>query len=116
MGDEIYDTLMRANVLRVFNERDPARRRVAITDLYAPDATLFEPGAEATGHAAIDAAVGALLASLPPDAAFTPTGSAVGHHGVGRLRWESGPVSGTDVAHIQGGRIQTLHVFIDPPA
>jgi len=59
---------------------------------------------------------------LPPSFAFTAIGPAAGHHGVGRLRWQSGPsngpaaVTGTDVAHFQGGLIQTLHVFLDPPA
>ena len=85
------------------------------------DATLFEPHASATGHDAINQAVGTLLASLPPDFVFTAIGGAVGHHGVARLRWQSGPpngpaaVSGTDVAQFEGGRIQTLHVFLDPP-
>jgi len=51
---------------------------------------------------------------------FTALGPAVGHHGVGRLRWQSGPpdgpaaVTGTDVARIEGGWIHTLHVFLDP--
>jgi hypothetical protein len=118
-----YDGLMQANLARVFGERDASRRMKAIAELYAGDATLFEPpDAAATGHAAINQAVEALLANLPPNFAFTAMGPAVGHHGMGRLRWRSGPpdgpaaVTGTDVARIEGGRIQTLHVFIDPAA
>jgi len=116
-----YDGLMQANLARVFGERDASRRMNAITELYATDATLFEPHASATGHDAIGQAVGTLLASLPPNFVFTAIGTAVGHHGVGRLRWQSGPpngpvaVTGTDVARFDGGRIQTLHVFLDPP-
>jgi hypothetical protein len=111
---------MQANLARVFNERDVARRMNAIAELYANDATLFEPHASAAGHDAINQAVDTLLASLPPDFVFTANGAAVGHHGVGRLRWQSGPpngpvaVTGTDVARFDGGRIQTLHVFLDP--
>jgi hypothetical protein len=47
------------------------------------------------------------LASLPPNFVFTAIGAAVGHHGVGRLRWRSGPpngpaaVTGTDVARFR---------------
>jgi hypothetical protein len=110
-----YDGVMQANLARVFGERNATRRMNAIAELYAADATLYEPHASATGHAAISQAVEALLSSLPPDFAFT----AVGHHGVGRLRWQSGPpngdvaVTGTDVARFEGGRIQTLHVFLD---
>lgn len=115
-----YDGLMQANLARVFGERDAARRIKAIRELYADDATLHEPHASATGHAAISQAVQTLLSSLPPNFAFTAIGPAIGHHGLGRLRWQSGPpngpvaVTGTDVARIEGGRIQTLHVFLDP--
>ena len=115
-----YDGLMQANLARVFGERDASRRLKAIAQLYTPDATLYEPDAEARGHAAINQAVEALLSHLPPNFAFSANGPAVGHHDIGRLRWQSGPpngpvaVSGTDVAHFEAGRIQTLHVFLDP--
>lgn len=117
-----FDALMQANLARVFGERDTSRRLKAIADLYAEKASLLEPQAVATGHVAINEAVEELLSSLPPNFAFTAMGPAVGHHGLGRLRWQSGPpggpiaVTGTDVAHIENGRIQTLHVFLDPPA
>ena len=116
-----YDSLMQANLARVFGERDTSRRMKAIAELYADNATLYEPpDASATGYAAINQAVEALLAHLPPNFVFTSIGPAVGHHGMGRLRWRSGPpdgpaaVTGTDVARIEGGRIQALHVFLDP--
>lgn len=118
-----YDSLMQANLARVFGERDAARRIKAIAELYADDAVLYEPpDTSATGHAAISEAVEALLSNLPPNFAFTAMGPAVGHHGMGRLRWQAGPpngpaaVTGTDVARFEGGRIQTLHVFLDPAA
>jgi hypothetical protein len=115
-----YERLMQANLARVFGERSAERRIAAIRGLYAEDAVLYEPDASATGHAAINGAVTTLLSSLPPSFVFTAIGPAVGHHGVGRLRWQSGPpngpvaVTGTDVARFEGGLIQTLHVFIDP--
>jgi hypothetical protein len=89
-----YDGLMQANLARVFGERDASRRLKAMGQLYAPDATLYEPDAEAKGHAAISQAVTGLLSSLPPNFAFTAIGPAVGHHGVGRLRWQAGPPNG----------------------
>ena len=116
-----YDGLMQANLARVFGERDASHRMKAIAELYADDATLYEPpNASATGHAAISQAVETLLSSLPQNFVFTAIGPAVGHHGLGRLRWQSGPPDGPaavtrmDVARIEGGRIQTLHVFLDP--
>jgi SnoaL-like domain len=115
-----YDGLMQANLSRVFGERDAERRIEAIRELYAQDAELNEPHASAKGHAAIAEAVTALLAGMPPDFAFRAAGPAVGHHSVSRLQWRSGPpngpvaVTGTDVAHFEGGRIHSLFVFLDP--
>jgi hypothetical protein len=114
-----FDRLMRANLARVFSERDAHRRLAAIRELYAEDAVLYEPNASAGGHAAIDGAVSALLSSLPPDFAFTAIEPAIGHHGVGRLRWQAGPpngpvaVTGMDIAHIRGGSIHSLYVFLE---
>ena len=34
-----FDALMRANLVRVFGERDRDRGRAALNELYAPDAT-----------------------------------------------------------------------------
>ena len=115
-----YDRLMRANVVRVFSERDPARRLDAIRQLYAADAVLTEPEVVAKGETAINDAVTELLSKLPPTFVFTPTGSAMGHHGVGRLLWQAGPpggaaaATGMDFAHVRDGRIQALYVFLDP--
>ena len=118
-----YDRLMRANLASVFNQRDAGKRISAIGELYGEGAVLYEPpDTAAQGHAAISEAVSHLLASLPPDFAFTATGPALGHHGIGRLRWQAGPpngpvaVNGMDIARFQDGRIHSLHVFIEPIA
>lgn len=117
-----FDAIMQANLLRVFSERDPERRLVAIRDIYAPDAVLFEPGTSAEGHDAISRAVSDLLSHMPPDFGFRPVRPALGHHGVGRLQWTGGPadgspvVTGLDVAHVEGGMIRSLHVFLDQSA
>ena len=77
-----YNRLMQANLTRVFDERDAGRRIVAIRELYAEDAVLYEPEASAKGHAAISEAVTALLNFV-----FSVAGPAIGHHNVGRLKW-----------------------------
>ena len=114
-----YDRLMRANLSNVLSERDEERRRRAIRELYAEDAVLHEPHMSVRGHAAISEAVGRLLAQLPNDLRFTADRPAIGHNGVARLNWRSGPdpdaITGTDVARFAGGRIVSLHVFLDPP-
>jgi acetyl esterase/lipase len=117
-----YDRLMQANLVSVFNERDAGKRIRAIGELYVDGAVLYEPDTAAQGHAAISEAVTRLLAGLPPTFVFTATGPALGHHGVGRLRWQAGPpngpaaVNGMDIAHVQDGRIHSLYVFIEPAA
>jgi hypothetical protein len=117
-----YDRVMQANAVRVFSERNPARRMEAIRELYTADAILTEPEGVSKGEAAISDAVTELLSKLPPAFAFTPIGAATGHHGVGRLLWKAGPpngppaVTGMDIAHFKEGRIQALYVFLDPPA
>jgi hypothetical protein len=115
-----YDALMKANLTRVFGEHNVERRMAAIRELYAADAVLNEPHGSAQGHDAICEAVSILLAGLPPKFAFTALGSAIGHHGIGRLRWSSGEpgrpaaVTGMDIAHFQNGRIHSLAVFLEP--
>ena len=117
-----YDGPMQANAVRVFSERDSARRLATIRELYTADAILTEPEGVFKGEAAIRDAVTELLSKLPPTFAFTPIGAAIGHHGVGRLLWRAGPPNGSpaftgmDIAHFKDGRIQALYVFLDPAA
>lgn len=121
VGARDLDALMQANIVRVFNERNSSLRLAALGELYAEDATLYDPETVATGWDGISTAVDNLLLSLPPDFVFSANGQAVGHNGVGRLFWRAGPpngpvaVTGTDVAHIENGRITLLYVFVDPP-
>ncbi|MDI4238627.1 NAD(P)H-dependent oxidoreductase [Bradyrhizobium sp. Arg237L] len=116
-----YDAMMQPNLARVFGEHDPSRRIKAIRELYDEDAELHEPQRSVRGHDAISQAVAELLAHLPPEFAFSAIRPALGHNGVGRLQWRAGPpdgpaaVTGIDVAHIEGGVIRSLHVFLDQP-
>lgn len=116
------DRLLRANLERVFNERDAAQRSAAVADLFTEEPVLYEPANLVQGRAAIAAVAGALLDRFGPTFRFTPVAGAVGHHGLALLRWQAGPdggpvaVTGTDVAEIVGGRIARLWVLLDPAA
>lgn len=116
-----YDHLLRSNLERVFNERDPLARSNAIAELYTADPVMYEPDAIVTGRAAISAVAGGLLERFGPDFAFVAAGSALGHHGMATLRWHAGPakgpvaVTGADMAEILDGRIARLWVLLDPP-
>jgi len=117
-----FDHLLRANLQRVFNDRDDATRTAAVAELFVADPVMYEPDAIVTGREAIAATAGALLERFGPDFTFVPVAPAVGHHGTGALRWQAGPpggpiaVTGTDVAEIVDGRIARLWVLLDPPA
>lgn len=116
---ENYDALLRANLQRVFNERDAQKRIAAVQELFAGTPTMYEPTGIVTGRAAISEVAGALLDQFGPDFAFVAEGTAVGHHGLGYLRWHAGPgdgpviVSGVDVAEISAGKIVRLWVLLD---
>lgn len=115
-----YNGQMQANLDRVFGQHDAQRRLEAIRELYAADAVLNEPHTSAKGHEAINQAVTELLGSLPANFVFSARGPADGHHGIGYLKWSSGPaggpaaVNGMDIAHFENGRIQSLFVFLEP--
>jgi hypothetical protein len=112
--------MLQANLERVFNERDSARRRQAIEELYAEDAVFYEHDAKHSGWDAIVRAVTHLLGSLPPALVFALVAPVLENHEMGKLLWRGElpdgtvVVRGTDVAQIEAGRIRTLHVFVDP--
>jgi hypothetical protein len=116
-----YNTLLRANLERVFNERDGTKRNAAVQELFSPEPTMFEPAGIVTGQAAISDVAGALLKQFGPDFSFVAEGVAVGHHGLGYLKWRAGPangpviVSGVDVAEVSDGKIVRLWVLLDAP-
>lgn len=116
-----YDGLLRANAKRVFSETSVERRLTALKELWAEDGMLIENEHVVTGREAVSGSVGALLNMLPPGTKFEAEGPAVGHHGIGRLRWRavdsSGKplgVTGTDIAFVEDGRIAKLYVILDP--
>jgi hypothetical protein len=116
-----YDRLLRANLERVFNERDAGKRTAALAELFVDEPVMYEPTGIVQGRAAIAAVAGNLLEQFGPTFRFTPIGTAVGHHGLGALRWQAGlgggpvAVTGTDVAEVVDGRIARLWVLLDQP-
>ncbi|WP_238192685.1 nuclear transport factor 2 family protein, partial [Methylobacterium frigidaeris] len=116
-----YDGLLRANLERVFNERDAGKRAAALADLFVDEPIMYEPTDVVRGREAIAAVAGKLLEQFGPTFRFNPVGAAVGHHGLRSLRWQAGPdggpvaVTGTDVAEVIGGRIARLWVLLNPP-
>ena len=116
-----YNTILRANLERVFNERNGIKRNAAVHELFSSEPIMYEPAGIVTGQAAISEVAGALLTQFGPDFSFVADGVAMGHHGLGYLKWRAGPangpviVSGVDVAEVSDGRIVRLWVLLDAP-
>lgn len=120
MSDLIADLLIR-NLLGVFGEPDPVRRRAAIAAVFHEDAIFVDHHGTATGHAALDRRVAELHERMP-GWAFQPASAPQTLEGAGRLAWRFGPrgeaprVTGLDVIQVRDGRIAALYAFLDAPA
>ena len=115
---ELEIDLVRANLLEVFAERDPARRLAAIERIHSPRVVFTDPEGSVTGHQALDAKAGGILASSSPDFGFRAVGSAYSAGDVACIRWSFGPdggppvVTGTDVVVVSEGRISRLYTMV----
>ena len=113
--------LMERNVLEVFGERDPERRRSVINELYTENCTFFEVNDQIAGRDALNAKVEQILKEAP-GFVFRLAGPAEVNHDLGRTRWHFGPngaapaVMGMDVAVFKEGRICSLYAFLDKAA
>ena len=83
--------LLQANLHRVFGERDAARRRAAIDDVYSEDVVFTDPEGSVTGRDALAAKAEALLAGAPDTFSFREDGPAYVGADSGALAWTLGP-------------------------
>ena len=88
----VLQHLMERNVLEVFGERDPGRRKSVIDELYTEDCTFsdFDSDDRSVGRDALNARVEDLLAGIP-GFVFRLVGPAEVIQDVGRGRWHLGP-------------------------
>lgn len=112
--------LLTRNLLEVFGERDPAKRKAVISEIFSDDSVFFDPDGEYVGRDSIEKVVTALQAKFP-DFVFRTVGAPQALGNAGRLAWGFGPenepprVTGTDVILVRGDRIAALYAFLDPP-
>jgi hypothetical protein len=112
--------LMTASLLKVFGERDPARRRAAMQRTFAADVIFHDPEGTVTGHEALAGRIEALYAGAPPDWAFLAAAPAAEVADLGRVTWTFGPpagpeaVRGMDIGIIADGRIATMYTIVEP--
>ena len=115
------ETLLKRNLLDVFGEHDPSKRRAAIEELFVEDVVFSDPHQRHVGRDALDGAVAALH-KLLPGYVFNEIGAAQTLTDSGRLAWSFGPaedpqrITGLDVIVVRGNRISALYTFLDQPS
>ena len=104
-----------ARYLDTWNETDPAARRKAVDELWAPDGVYTDPMATAGGRDQIDATIAAVQAQFP-GLAFRLAGPVDAHHDTARFSWSLGDelVIGFDVLALDAnGQIAKVYGFLD---
>jgi hypothetical protein len=120
MSDPI-ESLMHANLLAVFDERDEATRRAAIDRTYAEGVRWTDAEGVTTGRAALEAKCVALQQKLD-GLRFEAVGPVHQVPGFGYLAWRlvdpaggQPAMSGFDVALVTDGVISELYTVLTPP-
>jgi hypothetical protein len=113
---EIAD-LMNTNLLKVFGERDPDKRRAAIERTYTEAVVFSDPDEVVTGREALDTKAQKILDDAP-GFVFSPGGKIYVNHDLGYLAWNFGPegaapvVRGVDVALVRDGLIASMYTLL----
>ena len=112
-------TLLIRNLQEVFGENDPARRRVAVDELYTEDGVFYDPSKGVyRGRDEIDRIAGAIRATHP-DFRYQPIAEPEESGNGGRVQWVSGrpgeapAYAGTDFIIARDGRIAAVYLFFD---
>jgi NmrA-like family protein/SnoaL-like protein len=122
-GDTIMSysisTLLIRNLHDVFGENDPARRRVALDELWNEDGVFYDPSKGAfRGRDEIDRIAGTIKAAHP-DFQYQPISQPEELGNGGRVKWVAGrpgaqpSYAGTDFLIARDGRIAALYLFFD---
>ncbi|MEW2478507.1 nuclear transport factor 2 family protein [Mycobacterium sp. NPDC049093] len=117
---EVITRLMEANLLAVFDERDPQRRAAVIADTYSADVQWIDDEGTATGHDELNAKAAELQEKLP-GLHFVKAGPVRQTRGLGFLAWEvrtpddTTVASGFDVAEISDERIVRMWTVLSSP-
>ncbi|WP_223146252.1 nuclear transport factor 2 family protein [Pusillimonas sp. ANT_WB101] len=105
--------------VHIWNENNPARRRMLIEQAFTPQASYIDPLMQSVGHEAMDAMIGAAQAQFS-GLHFSVVGNPDGHNNVVRFSWALGapdvePLAiGTDIAVVTPeGRIEKITGFLD---
>jgi hypothetical protein len=116
---DAFFTLMHANLMDIFGQRDADLRREAMRGAYAEDIAFTDPEGTVQGYDAIDERVRRVLDEAPEVFAFAPDGPLYVLSGAAAaLPWRFGPPNGPpaargiDVATIANGLISSLQTLL----
>jgi hypothetical protein len=111
-------TLLTRLLHDVFGENDPARRRVAIHEIFTEDCIFYEPKGVYRGRDEINRVAGVIKATHP-DFRYQPFAGPEELGNGGRIQWLSGrpgaapAYAGTDFIIARDGRILAVYLFFD---
>jgi SnoaL-like domain len=117
---DVVTQLMEANLLSVFDERDPAKRAAAIAATYSAEVQWIDDEGVTTGHEQLEAKAAELQGKLE-GLHFVKSGPVRQTRGLGFLAWEvhtpddTAVAAGFDVAEIADNRITRLWTVLTPP-
>lgn len=115
--DSKKNTLIVENHLKIWNERDEAKRKVLLNQVYAADVEMVDRHFIAEGFEDISKFI-VELQTKNPDFRFSAK-SIETNHNIVRLYWQFGSkakpsvVSGMDLFVIENNKVQKLYVFVD---
>ena len=112
-------TLLLRNLMDVFGENDPVRRRAVVDEIFHEDAVFYDPnGGTFRGRDEIHRIAGVIKATHP-DFKYQPLSPPEELGDAGRVRWVSGTpgkpptYAGTDFIVARNGRIASVYLFFD---
>ena len=112
-------TLLTRNLLEVFGENDPTRRRAAIEEIWAEDGVFYDPKTGVhRGRDEIDRIAAAIRATHPAFQ-YQPIAKPEELGNAGRVQWVAGrpgetpAYAGTDFIIARDGRIAAVYLFFD---
>lgn len=114
---EPFITLMRANLLEVFGERDPSKRLEAIHRTYTDDVVFADAEGVVQGYDALNAKAQQILDGAP-GFVFRPAGEIYPVQDLGYLAWQFGPegadpvVTGADMGFVRDGRLAKVYTVL----
>lgn len=120
MAEAHVESLMHANLLEVFGERDPGRRMEAIRRTYTEDVVAADPEGQVEGHEALSAKAQQILDGAP-GMVFATEGNVYTVGDLHYLGWALGPdgqppvVRGADAVFLRDGRISKVYTFLFGP-